>query len=73
MPKILKSAIPAAVLATGVLWTNVIPSYAKPEYATKEAKACVFCHVTEGQADLNNAGKYYAAHDHSLEGYSTTK
>jgi hypothetical protein len=65
--------IPAVVIAAGLFWINVTPSYAKPEYATKEGKACAFCHVTEGQAELNNAGKYYATHDHSLEGYKSTK
>ncbi len=70
MLKILKNVIPAAVLTTGALWIVVTPSGAKPEYATKEVKSCAFCHVTEGKPDLNDAGKYYAAHDHSLEGYA---
>ena len=73
MLKILKNVIPAAVLTSGLLWTGVTPSYAKPEYATKEGKACIFCHVTESGAELNDAGKYYAAHDHSLEGYTPPK
>ena len=73
MPKILKNVIPAAVLTAGLLWTSVTPSYAKPEYATKEGKGCTFCHVTEREAALNDAGKYYAAHDHSLEGYPPAK
>jgi hypothetical protein len=59
MPKILNSVIPAAVLGAGLLWASVTPSYAKPEYATKE-----------GNPDLNDGGKYYAAHDHSLKGYT---
>jgi hypothetical protein len=45
------------------------PSYAKPEYAKTEGKACAYCHVTSGKPDLNAAGDYYAAHDHSLKGY----
>ena len=69
----LKNTIPAAVLGTGLLLASVTPSYAKPEYATKEGKSCIFCHVTEGNAVLNDAGKYYAAHDHSLEGYVPQK
>jgi hypothetical protein len=69
MLKILKSTIPAAVLGAGLLWACATPTYAKPEYASKEGKACIFCHVTEGKADLNDAGKYYSTHDHSLEGY----
>ena len=42
---------------------------AKPEYAKKEGKPCTFCHVKMGSKELNDAGKYYKAHDHSLEGY----
>lgn len=42
---------------------------AKPEYAKKEKKSCAFCHVKMGSKELNDAGKYYKAHHHSLEGY----
>ena len=47
---------------------------AKPEYAKKEGKPCTFCHVKMGSPEvmakeLNDAGKYYKEHDHSLEGY----
>lgn len=42
---------------------------AKPEYAKKEHKACTFCHVKMGSKELNDTGKYYKEHDHSLEGY----
>jgi hypothetical protein len=70
MPNTLRTVIPAAIVTAGLLWTSVTPSYAKPEYATKEGKSCTFCHVTQGQTELNDAGKYYAAHDHSLKGYS---
>lgn len=73
MTKILKSAIPAAILAAGLLWVGAAPSYAKPEYAKTEGKACTFCHVTNGKPELNEAGHYYAAHDHSLAGYTPAK
>jgi hypothetical protein len=70
MLKIVKGAIAGVIVAAGLLWAGLTPSYAKPEYATKEGKACVFCHMTEGKPELNDAGKYYAAHAHSLEGYT---
>jgi hypothetical protein len=73
MPKILQSVIPAAVLTAGLLWAVATPSYAKPQYATTEGKACVYCHVTAGKPELNDGGKYYAAHDHSLKGYTPEK
>jgi hypothetical protein len=69
MPNILKSAIPAVILTGGLLWASVTPSFAKPAYSKTEGKACTFCHVTQGKPDLNDAGKYYGAHAHSLEGY----
>jgi hypothetical protein len=73
LSKILKTAIPTAVLAAGVWFASVTPSYAKPEYAKAEGKACGFCHVTAGKPELNAAGDYYAAHDHSLKGYAPAK
>jgi len=42
---------------------------AKPEYAKKEGKPCTFCHVKMGSKELNDAGRYYKEHNHSLEGY----
>jgi hypothetical protein len=73
MPKILQFAIPGMILAAGLLWVGVTPSYAKPEYAKTEGKACTFCHVMTGKPELNEAGSYYAAHDHSLKGYKPAK
>ena len=72
MMKIVKSVLPAAVLVAGV-WATVTPSQATPEYAKKEGKGCTYCHVAAGKKDLNDGGKYYAAHDHSLEGYTPAK
>jgi hypothetical protein len=73
MLNILKSVIPAVVVTTVLLWIGTSPSYAKPEYATKEGQTCAYCHVEAGKPDLNDAGKYYAAHDHSLKGYTPDK
>jgi hypothetical protein len=73
MTKILQGAIPATILAAGLMWASVTPSYAKPEYAKTEGKACTYCHVTQGKPDLNEAGAYYAAHEHSLKGYTPAK
>lgn len=68
MSTIWKSAAALAVLIGGLSF-NVMTVYAKPEYSKKEKKGCTFCHVTMGKPELNDAGKYYKAHDHSLEGY----
>ncbi len=64
----MKFAIPAFVLLLGALVGSTL-SYAKPEYTKKEKKACTYCHVSAKSKELNDAGKYYKEHDHSLEGY----
>ena len=73
MSIILRTAIPATVLAGGFLLASVKPADAKPEYAKTEGKSCTFCHTTEGKPDLNEAGNYYAAHEHSLKGHTPSK
>ncbi len=65
----LKLAVPAAVLILGLAASTTV-SFGKPEYAKKEKKTCTYCHVKAGSKDLNEAGKYYKDHDHSLQGYT---
>ena len=45
---------------------------AKPEYTRKTTKNCAFCHQPPGY-NLNEAGKYYVDHNHSLKGYAPQK
>jgi len=66
--ELMKFAIPAFVLFLGAVVGSTL-SYGKPEYTKKEKKACTYCHVKASSKDLNDAGKYYKEHDHSLEGY----
>jgi hypothetical protein len=54
-----------AVLATGT-------ATAKPEYTRRTSKDCSFCHMPPGY-NLNDAGKYYQEHQHSLKGYVPAK
>lgn len=75
----IKLAFPAAILTAGFLVCSM-SSYGKPAYAAKEKKQCTFCHEKAVPADkeamaknLNDAGKYYASHEHSLEGYKEKK
>jgi hypothetical protein len=74
----LKLVLPAAIVLTGILLCTTA-TYGKPEYAKKEKKNCVFCHAkVEAKKEvmsknLNDAGKYYAAHEHSLDGYTEKK
>ena len=64
----------AAILGTAaiVLAAGAQPASAKPEYTRKTTKACAFCHQPPGY-NLNDAGKYYADHNHSLKGYAPPK
>jgi hypothetical protein len=57
------------LIATTICCGFILTLAAKPEYGKKEGKACTFCHVKMGSKDLNDAGKYYKDHNHSLEGY----
>ena len=71
----MKLVLPAAILAAGFLVCTTA-TYGKAEYAKKEKKACTFCHGKVGtdkevmNNNLTDAGKYYKAHDHSLDGYT---
>jgi hypothetical protein len=64
----MKIALPAFALLTGTLLFSTLSS-AKPAYSAKEKKECLFCHVTKGKKELNEAGQYYKDHNHSLVGY----
>jgi hypothetical protein len=58
------------LIATAIVGGSLLTlATAKPEYAKKEGKACTFCHVKTGSKELNDAGKYYKEHNHSLQGY----
>jgi hypothetical protein len=59
--------IPPA-LAMGVLIMTTNVSMATSAYTKKEGKNCVYCHTAAGKKDLNDVGKCYAEHNHSLEG-----
>ncbi len=63
-----KFAIPVAVLMSGFFLCTSL-SFGKAAYTKTEKKGCTFCHVSAGSKDLNEAGKYYKDHNHSLEGY----
>jgi hypothetical protein len=75
----LKLVVPSVLLTAGFLICTTA-SYGNPEYAKKEKKGCTFCHSKlepankEGMAkNLNDAGKYYKEHSHSLDGYVPPK
>jgi hypothetical protein len=66
--KMLKFFVPALVLTLGMI-VSTTNSFGTMAYSKKEKKGCTFCHVKAGSKDLNDAGKYYKEHNHSLEGY----
>jgi len=57
----------------GLILMATSAAYARPAYATKEGKACTYCHVKAGKAELNARGNYYAEHNLSFAGYSEEK
>jgi len=62
------------LLVVAAFGVALVPlTHAKPEYAKKEGKKCVDCHVHGNPKELTDMGKYYKDHNHSLEGYKETK
>jgi hypothetical protein len=68
----LKIAIPASIIAVCLILTSN-SSQAKPEYTKKEKKGCTYCHVGQSKKELNDIGKCYAEHDHSLDACAPKK
>lgn len=62
------------ILLIAAFCAVIVPlGHAKPEYAKKEGKKCVDCHVKGNPKELTDMGKYYKEHNHSLEGYKEAK
>jgi hypothetical protein len=72
MSRLVKVAMPAAILVGGFLASSPF-SFAKPDYMKKEQKACTYCHNAPNKKDLNEVGKCYAEHGHSLENCNPKK
>ena len=74
----MKIVLPASLLMMGFLVCTTA-TYGKPDYAKTEKKSCTFCHgkIDPDKAamakNLNDAGNYYKAHDHKLDGYVPKK
>jgi len=66
--RILKGVVILGGVAGATLLLSARPVHAKPEYTRRTKKECTFCHPKDGFT-LNDAGKYYRDHGHSLEGY----
>lgn len=64
--RILGIAMPFAILMGGLILSTP-SSNAKPDYMKKEKKHCTYCHNSPSKAGLNETGKCYAEHGHSLE------
>ena len=64
------------VVLVGVLMALLMfdarPAVAKPDYTRRTGKDCPYCHTPHGY-DLNDAGKYYRDHNHSLKGFEPDK
>lgn len=64
--RIFKFAMPLAVLLAGLMLSSPFGS-AKPDYMKREKKSCTYCHNAPNKKDLNDTGKCYAEHGHSLD------
>lgn len=63
-------AIPIALLTIAA----ANPALARPVYAMKEGKRCSHCHINaRGGGPRNPRGEYYAAHNHSFQGFDEAK
>jgi len=66
MSRLTRWVLPPVLLAAGVMLFSPI-SLAKPDYMKKEKKSCTYCHVAPDKKGLNEVGKCYAEHGHSLD------
>lgn len=66
LTRLLKIVVPSVLILVGLVATSPF-SFGKAEYTKKEGKACAYCHTAAGKKDLNDVGKCYAEHNHSLE------
>jgi hypothetical protein len=56
--KLIRLGVPAMIVGAGLM-LFMTPSFGKPEFAKKEKKGCVTCHVSAKSKDLNDTGKCY--------------
>ena len=68
-----KKVIRALAILGGVTLLFAPFAISTPEYSKKEEKSCLYCHTAMGKPDLNDAGRYYKDHDHSLRGWEDRK
>ena len=69
---LIKIGLPALVLTGGIFAFSSF-SFGKTEYTKKEGKGCTYCHTAAGKKDLNEVGKCYAEHGHSLAACAPNK
>jgi hypothetical protein len=71
MRKFIGLGVASAVILLELI-ANTTPGLAKPEYTRRTRKDCPYCHVPPGYS-LNDAGRYYRDHKHSLDGFAPVK
>jgi hypothetical protein len=64
--RFLKFAAPT-IIFMAVLLVSSLSSQAKPDYMKRENKACTYCHNAPNKKSLNDIGKCYAEHGHTLD------
>lgn len=66
MSRRIQIAMSSAILV-GTLMLSGPWLFAKPDYMKKEHKSCTYCHNAPSKKELNDVGKCYAQHGHSLD------
>ena len=60
------------LMAVAAILFDPSVSHAKPEYSRRTKKECGYCHPKDSW-DINEAGRYFRDHNHSLEGFKPTE
>ncbi|MEP7310106.1 MAG: hypothetical protein ABJA98_31745 [Acidobacteriota bacterium] len=71
MGRYLAVIAPAGLVMAAVLFDPSL-SVAKPEYSRRTKKECTYCHPPNSW-DINEAGRYFRDHRHSLEGFKPSE
>jgi hypothetical protein len=61
----------SGLACSAVLFDPAVSS-AKPEYSRRTKKDCGYCHPKDSY-DINEAGRYFRDHNHSLEGFKPSE
>jgi hypothetical protein len=66
-----RQGVPVGIALTFVLTVGgIFQANARPAFAKKEGKKCIYCHLNPGGGARGFRGIYYKLHEHSFKGFS---